>query len=95
MKNNLKDNYKYFLKAKVKKKVEIILGFFLCLIIVFNGLELIKNIFYLMKIKPIMMDLEVLPLILFFNVFYLNLIVLVICVGFVFIYLAIKNRRYK
>ena len=71
----------------IKKKLE--LGFVIFLGVMFVDMlgRFIKNVYYLVKISPNMMELEVLPLILFFNVYYLNTIALVICAGFLLLYL--------
>lgn len=79
---------KFFNKYVVKLLVRI-----LWVATFFMSVETIKNIYYLQQIKPMLQELEIISLMFFFQVFYFNIIIVCICVGFLLLYY--HNRRKK
>jgi len=73
-------------KFNISQKVEKALLYFIWIFFFSRIMEGIKNAYYLMKIKPVMLDLEILPLMFFFQVYLLNIVIIVLCAGFLLLY---------
>jgi len=78
---------------KCRVNLERILLTFIWTPLVFMSLEIVKNIYYLQQIKPLMLEMEIIPLMFFFQIYYFNILVVVICAGFLLMYY--HNRRKK
>jgi len=85
-----RDNPNTQLKIKrtfnLSQKAEKGLLYLIWIFLVSRIMEGVKNAYYLMKIKPFMLEMEIEPLMFFFQVYLLNIIIIVLCAGFLLLY---------
>lgn len=92
MSNKFLDLRKKILKPKFLEKF---LFRIIWLFTFFSIFHVIRNSLYLMKIKPNMLEMELMPLMFFFQVYYFNIILMCICVGFLLLYYQYRIKRIK
>ena len=59
----------------------------------YTAFHVVRNFFYLAKIKPLMLEMEIIPLMFFYQVHYFNIISLIICTGFLLAYYYNRNQK--
>lgn len=73
--------------------LELMLVYTIWLITVSRIVETAKNLYYLKLITPKIQELEILPLMFFFQVYHINILILVVCLGFLLLYYQRRNKQ--